>query len=101
MLQTKDNYKNKYENMICRGCGQTTETQNHILNECKTIHTRQETKIYINQIFSDEINTLREVATKLNQLTNNLKQMENKRTTTQTMTTTNAQLAGHPAGATQ
>ena len=39
MLKTKANYKNMYNDTICRGCGQKPETQQHILEECPAIHT--------------------------------------------------------------
>ena len=37
MLEIKDNYKNKYDNLICRLCKQHEENQKHILEECEEI----------------------------------------------------------------
>ena len=39
MIKVKTNYKNMYTNTICRGCGLKEETQQHVLEECTSIHT--------------------------------------------------------------
>ena len=33
MLDIKHNFRGKYSDNICRGCGTTEETQEHVLNE--------------------------------------------------------------------
>ena len=43
MLDVKNNYRGKHNNVTCRKCGETTETQEHILDECKGIHTNNTT----------------------------------------------------------
>jgi hypothetical protein len=35
MLNTKTNYKAKFDNTLCRNCGKSEETQKHILEECE------------------------------------------------------------------
>ena len=37
MIKVKTNYKNMHSNTLCWGCGQTDETQQHVLEECVTI----------------------------------------------------------------
>ena len=46
MLDVKNNFRNKYNNIICRACGvvEETLTQSHILEECRVIHLQQDTK---------------------------------------------------------
>ena len=57
MLQVKQNYKNKYKGMVCRGCGQEEETQNHILQECIQIHKDEHTKTTIQELFNNSLST--------------------------------------------
>ena len=45
MLKIQNNYRNKYNNHDCRACGHTSETQDHILNECTKLHTSEVTKV--------------------------------------------------------
>ena len=50
MLKTKNNYKNRYQEMNCRWCNHQTETQEHILTECpefKTITNNTEYQTYM------------------------------------------------------
>ena len=67
MLQVKQNYKNKYKDLVCRGCGQEEETQDHILQECIQIHEDEHTKTTINELFNNSLSTeeLQKLAKKL------------------------------------
>ena len=65
MLDIKNNFRGKYPDLICRGCGQADETQEHILNECPGIHTNDETKILTNEIFTDDPGILKETYKKI------------------------------------
>ena len=38
MLDIKNNFRGKYENLTCRACKNAPETQQHILEECPSIH---------------------------------------------------------------
>ena len=38
MIKVKDNYKNAHKTVECRLCKKTPETQQHILEECETVH---------------------------------------------------------------
>ena len=49
MIKVKTNYKNMYTNTICRGCGLKEETQQHVLEECTSIHTQDNLKTLVNQ----------------------------------------------------
>ena len=50
MIKVKTNYKNMYTNTICRGCGLKEETQQHVLEECTSIHTQDNIKTPTNQL---------------------------------------------------
>ena len=51
MLEIKDNYRNKYENLTCRLCKQNEETQKHILEECDEIK-KEKLQIHKYTLFS-------------------------------------------------
>ena len=53
MLQVKTNYKSKYTNMTCRGCGINIETQCHVLGTCPQLNPNDTTKVYITDIFDN------------------------------------------------
>jgi hypothetical protein len=50
MLDVKNNYRNKYRDLVCRGCGKQDETQQHVLEECETIHQNNTIQVAINTI---------------------------------------------------
>ncbi len=73
MIEAKANYKNKYKNnMICRACGQVTETQKHVLQECRTLHQTDENKVTQIDIFTEDITKLKETSRKINATLNKL-----------------------------
>ena len=61
MLKMKANYKNGNTNLTCRACGQTEETQTHILEECNVIN-KDQLPITKAMIFSDCVNALKQTA---------------------------------------
>ena len=65
MLDVKNNYRGKYNDVICRRCGEPNETQEHILDECKMIHTTNSTKVKKTDIFFNEHTELRDTANKI------------------------------------
>ena len=62
MLDIKNNFRGKYNNITCRGCGEANETQEHVLNECKSIHQSENTRVEQKDIFSNNITTLTKTA---------------------------------------
>ena len=54
MLDVKNKYRGKYNDVICRKCGEPNETQEHILNKHKIIHTTNSTKVINTNIFSNQ-----------------------------------------------
>ena len=64
MLQVKENYKGAFSGTVCRACGNETETQKHVLNECPKIHVTESSKVNINDIFNKDPKILKEVAEK-------------------------------------
>ena len=58
MFMVKKNYPSKYKNnLTCRGCGKTDETQQHVLQECPAFHNDETNKIYTDELFDDNHNT--------------------------------------------
>ena len=76
MIQAKSNYKNKYTNLMCRGCGLTEESQNHILQECKEIHKDDQIKVTTQELFNNQLNQeqMKEIARRINQIESTLNQ---------------------------
>ena len=68
MLNVKTNYKNKYKDTTCRGCGQQEETQDHVLNECNKIHKDNSTKTPLDELFDNTLTKekLTQLAKKIN-----------------------------------
>ena len=65
MIKIKGNYKNGHPDLTCRMCKRDEESQTHILEQCPEIHLDEATKIPKHQLFHENTDTLREVATKL------------------------------------
>ena len=65
MLDVKNNYRGKHNNVTCRKCDEPTETQEHILDECKGIHTNNTTKVNKTDIFCNDHTDLRDTANKI------------------------------------
>ena len=57
MIKAKANYKNMHPNASCIGCGQEEETQQHILEECATIHNNDNLKTKTYEVFSNNLET--------------------------------------------
>ena len=81
MLDTKLNYKNKYPNKMCRMCNTETETQEHVLQDCKTLHPDNTTKITTNQIFEENTDKLRNTATQIQSIIEQLTAQKTPQTT--------------------
>ena len=77
MIHAKSNYKNKYSNLLCRGCGLTEESQMHILNDCKEIHKDDLNKVTTQEIFNNNLNQeqMKEIARKIYQTESTINQM--------------------------
>ena len=65
MIDVKNNYRNKYRDLVCRGCGKYDETQQHILEECETIHQNKTTQVTTSNIFTEDTEKLKETAKKI------------------------------------
>ena len=68
--QLATNYKNKYKtDMKCRACGKKqTESQSHILRECESLHQNETSKITEAAITTEDTDTLKETATKIEEI---------------------------------
>ena len=65
MIDVKNNFRNKYPDTTCRACGKETETQEHVLETCQTLHPDPSTKVNTGEIFGDAPNALQVVAQKI------------------------------------
>ena len=65
MLDVKNNFRNKYSNTKCRGCGQDEETQQHVLETCQTLHSDHTLSVSKVEIFKDKQTELKDIATKI------------------------------------
>ena len=74
MIDVKNNFRGKYQNLRCRGCGQSDETQDHVLMTCTGIHTNDDTKIQTNEIFTDNITVLKKTCEKISRIETKLSQ---------------------------
>ena len=76
MIRVKRNYKSAYPNLTCRGCNANEENQQHVLVECTGIHESEESKIYKDQYFTDNVDVLKETCKKIRIILNRLDQSE-------------------------
>ena len=74
MLDIKNNFRGKHENILCRMCKDETETQEHrsILNECPQVHTDEKTKIFPHDIFNQNSKHLKETSNKIHNVMNRI-----------------------------
>ena len=59
MLNENGNYHNRNTDPICRVCGNKTETQEHILEECPALMDEKMKKITATDIFETKIGKLK------------------------------------------
>ena len=76
MLDIKNNFRSKYTDLKCRGCGQSDETQEHILETCTKIHVDNDHKVNLQEIFTENTKTLTETATKIGEVMKRLLESE-------------------------
>ena len=72
MLDVKNNYKNKYNDLKCRKCKTAEETQQHILQECPAIHTNNQLRIETYEVHGDSIILAKRAAMKIIDIMNKL-----------------------------
>ena len=68
MLDVKNNYRGKYSTNICRLCNMAEETQEHILEQCKTIHKDITTTVKKHELFSKIIEELKQTVKKITRI---------------------------------
>ena len=69
--------------MACGWCDTgAEETQDHILNECPKIHGDNTNKVRKEEIFAEDLETLREAAIKLVKIHNKMEEHDPKKKTT-------------------
>ena len=62
MLPVKNNFRNKYKDIICRGCKAEIETQQHVLENCPEIHKDNTSIVLITHYFTEDIQTLKKAS---------------------------------------
>ena len=74
MIEAKANYKGKYQNLNCRFCENTEETQTHILEECQKIDRTIYPIVKRTDIFSEHQMTLIQTAQDIHRIRSLLKE---------------------------
>ena len=72
MIPVKENFRNMHQNNKCRACEAEPETQQHILEECQVLHITGEGKVFEQDIFQENLKTLKEAATNIQDTLNRL-----------------------------
>ena len=72
MIKVKGNYINGSTDLTCRACKSTTETQQHVLQECPTLHPYGKPQNNEMDPFSKDINVLKETAKNVENIINEL-----------------------------
>ena len=80
MLDVKNNYRNKHRTITCRACNEEPETQEHALEECHQLHKEDGSKVTKDQVFSNDIELLREISQKVINIIETLKKDEETET---------------------
>ena len=68
MLDVKNNFRNKYKDLKCRGCGIEDETQEHVLSLCPVTTEAGTITAQNHEIFSENNNTLKTTAGKIGKI---------------------------------
>ena len=74
MIDIKNNFRNKYNDLTCRACGETTETQEHVLEGCSAVHPTEDTKVRHQDLFSEESEELKATARKIREVLDKIAQ---------------------------
>ena len=65
MMNVNGNYHNRNTDPNCRACGNTTETQEHILEEFPALMDDKNERINYNRIFETKVGKLKSTANKI------------------------------------
>ena len=68
MTKVKGNYKNGHQNLQCRKCNINIESQTHCLEECTGLHPDNNTKITLENLFSDATESLKNSAKEIERI---------------------------------
>ena len=74
MIETKNNYKNRYQNTTCRFCAREEETQTHVLEECQEIDREKYPKATTQEIFNENTDNLKDTAKRIHNIRTLLKE---------------------------
>jgi hypothetical protein len=73
MLDIKNNFRGKYTDLSCRACGGENETQEHVMEYCTVLHKDEEKKVTKEAIFTEDIESLRTTALRVNLIMEEIK----------------------------
>ena len=65
MLDVKNNFRGKYRDIKCRGCGLEDETQAHVLSQCPVLTDNGRTKVEMADYFCEDTERLKETSAKI------------------------------------
>ena len=68
MIDVKNNFRNKYNDLSCRACGVEDETQEHVLESCPVIHLSGDSKVRRSDVFEEDPEELKTTARKIREV---------------------------------
>ena len=80
MFPAKNNFRGAHSDNTCRFCTKATETQEHLFNECTTLHANNTTKVTYEEIFATNTTTQasKQTANKLQHILEEIENLEPK-----------------------
>ena len=78
MIDAKNNFRGKYRDLLCRACEEENETQQHILEKYTTLHTEEGTNPTMDEVFQENIKTLKHAAYKIRNTMDKLYEIHEK-----------------------
>ena len=75
MMKIRANYKNGHKDQTCRACKKEPETQDHALEKCPELHRDDETKVPKSELFTENTDTLRKAADKIEKIIGKFEQV--------------------------
>ena len=75
MLDVKNNFRNKYSDLLCRACGTEPETQDHVLEKCKSLHPDEQTQVKQSEIFNENPDKLNSTAKQISKTLDKLSEL--------------------------
>ena len=67
MIDVKNNFRNKYPDLLCRACSNEPETQEHVLEEFTVLHQDDTSRVKAHEVFEEAPLVLKSTARKVSE----------------------------------